>query len=125
MKSKFATTLALLGVLTAGTAAAAVNTQALQSNVETTVGSGTTTLITPTADATTVGGTATDQIQLDVSVAPTTDNQISTEPTTTKSASPKAKSSKAATAKKHKATSNSENEDGEDGEDEGDDEEDD
>jgi hypothetical protein len=73
MKSKLTTTFALLGVLATGTAAAAVNTQALQSHVESTIGANTSTLITPiTADPTP------QVIQLDANVStatPTTTEQ--------------------------------------------------
>jgi len=47
MKSKFGTTLALTAVLLTGTAAAAINTQALISPTESTLGTTTTTLLPP------------------------------------------------------------------------------
>ena len=71
MKSKLTTTFALLGVLAAGTAAAAVNTQALQSRAESTIGAGTTTLIAPVSGTTVAGDPATQTIQLDANVATT------------------------------------------------------
>lgn len=71
MKSKLTTTFALLGVLAAGTAAAAVNTQALQSRAESTIGAGTTTLITPVADPVVLDVSATPAvIQLDTTTTP-------------------------------------------------------
>ena len=86
MKSKLTTTFALLGVLAAGTAAAAINTQALQSHVESTIGANTSILITPiTADPTP------QVIQLDANVSPATQAPAAKKPakTATASASPK------------------------------------
>ena len=50
MKSKFTTSLALVAVLLTGTAAAAINTQALNSPTESTISTGATTLL-PTTDS--------------------------------------------------------------------------
>jgi hypothetical protein len=93
MKSKLTTTFALLGVLAAGTAAAAVNTQALQSRAESTIGAGTTTLIAPTGSipasvATTSVDPATQTIQLDANVASTPATPAATKPAKKASASP-------------------------------------
>ena len=50
MKSKFTTSLALVAVLLTGTAAAAINTQALNGPTESTISTGATTLL-PTTDS--------------------------------------------------------------------------
>jgi hypothetical protein len=123
MKSKLTTTFALLGVLAAGTAAAAVNTQALQSRAESTIGAGTTTLITPVADPVVLDVSATpDVIQLDTATTPevsvpTADPSPSQTPVKKKKA--KAKASASATP------SATENEGDEGDDDEGEDEDDD
>jgi hypothetical protein len=71
MKSKLTTTFALIGVLAAGTAAAAVNTQALQSRAESTIAAGTTTLIAPTTEPVALDTSATPSvIELDTSATP-------------------------------------------------------
>ena len=88
MKSKLSTTLALVGVLAAGTAAAAVNTQALQSRAESTIGVATTTLITPAeAPAATVVTPTVETIQLDANVATTAPTQSVVAPKPTKASS--------------------------------------
>ena len=123
MKSKLTTTFALLGVLAAGTAAAAVNTQALQSRTESTIGAGTTSLITPVADPVVLDVSATPAvIQLDTTTTPevsvpTADPSPSQTPVKKKKA--KAKASASATPS---ATENEgDNGDDDEGEDEDDD----
>ena len=80
MKSKLTTTLALVGVLTAGTAAAAVNTQALQSRAESTIGAGTTTLVTPAEASPIAVAPATAVIPLDTTVSNPDPAQSATDP---------------------------------------------
>jgi len=86
MKSKLSTTFALLGVLAAGTAAAAVNTQALQSRAESTIGATTTSLITPAG--TTAIDPATQVIQLDANVSSTSQTPAAQTPAAQTPAAP-------------------------------------
>jgi hypothetical protein len=135
MKSKLSTTFALLGVLAAGTAAAAVNTQALQSRAESTIGATTTSLITPAG--TTGIDPATQVIQLDASVSPAAQAQapVATAPATQTAASPTAATipvtvpqaqqtaataTIAATPTQSKPTFNNEDDDDEEGDDDDD-----
>jgi hypothetical protein len=130
MKSKLSTTFALLGVLAAGTAAAAVNTQALQSRAESTIGATTTSLITPAG--TTGIDPATQVIQLDASVSPAAQAPAATAPATQTAASPTAATipvtvpkaqptaTIAATPTQSKPTFNNEDDDDEEGDDDDD-----
>ena len=93
MKSKFGTALALVGVLLTGTAAAAINTQALISPTESTLGTAATTLLP--ADQTSASVPVEAQVP---SVAATTNqNQVVTSSQTQPSASPTADAVKVTT----------------------------
>lgn len=70
MKSKLATGLSLIGVVVTGTAAAAVNTQALQSRAEATIGSSAVSFNNTTADS---------ALTIDPALAPAPINTTKTE----------------------------------------------
>lgn len=62
MKSKFTTSLALVAVLLTGTAAAAINTQALNGPTESTISTGATTLLPATDSVAIIPGQAETQV---------------------------------------------------------------
>ena len=62
MKSKFTTSLALVAVLLTGTAAAAINTQALNGPTESTISTGATTLLPATESVAIIPGQAETQV---------------------------------------------------------------
>ena len=82
MKSKFGTALALVGVLLTGTAAAAINTQALISPTESTLGTAATTLLP--ADQTSASMPV--EAQVPSAAATTNQNQVVTSSQTQPSA---------------------------------------
>jgi hypothetical protein len=86
MKSKFGTALALVAVLLTGTAAAAINTQALISPTESTLGTAATTLLPADQTVVTVPGqTPVSSQTLTTSAAPS-QNTVASNPVTQSSA---------------------------------------
>jgi hypothetical protein len=86
MRSKLGTALALVAVLLTGTAAAAINTQALISPTETTLGTVATTLLPPDQTVVTVPGQTPVSSQNLNSSASSSQNSVSSTPVTQSSA---------------------------------------
>lgn len=86
MKSKFGTALALVAVLLTGTAAAAINTQALISPTETTLGTAATTLLPVEKAVVTVPGQTPVSSQTLTTSAPTSQNTVVSYPVSQSSA---------------------------------------
>jgi len=95
MKSKFTTSLALVAVLLTGTAAAAVNTQALNGPTDSTLATGTTTLLPVGNSAATIPGQAETQVtttspsQNGVSSTPASASPVTKQSSTSITSAPK------------------------------------
>ena len=127
MKTKFGTALALVTVLLTGTAAAAINTQALISPTDTTLGTAATTLL-PTDQVASVEGVPNQVTTQDPTQAPLLDQPVTQESLTPTPAVTDNKSKKAKASKSSSKSSNyddDEDDDDEDDDDEDDDDEDD